>query len=66
MSKVYDYYNEKSIFDEMPSMNEVEYELSIEKDLQKAEEILRKIESDSNPAYIKKLVDKYFKIKEGK
>ena len=44
-------------------MNEVEHELNAEKNLKKAEDLLRQIESNSNPAYIKELVDKYFENK---
>jgi hypothetical protein len=64
MSKVFDHMNDKAMFDVVPTMSEVEYELSVEKDLKEAEDLLRKIESNSNPAYIKELVDKYFENKE--
>lgn len=64
MSKVFDHMNDKAMFDVVPTMSEVEYELSVEKDLKKAEDLLRKIEVNSNPAYIKELVDKYFENKE--
>jgi hypothetical protein len=56
--------NDKAMFDVVPTMGEVEYELSVEKDLKEAEDLLRKIEANSNPAYIKGLVDEYFKNKE--
>ena len=64
MSKVFDHMNDKTMFDVVPTMGEVEYELSVEKDLKEAEDLLKKIEANSNPAYIKELVDKYFKNKE--
>ena len=63
MSKVYDYYKDKAIEDAIPTMNEVEHELNAEKNLKKAEDLLKQIESNSNPAYIKELVDKYFENK---
>jgi len=64
MSKVYDHMTDKAMYDAIPTMGEVEYELSVEKELKEAEDLLKKIESNSNPAYIKKLVDKYFENKE--
>ena len=63
MSKVYNYYKDKIMQDSIPTMNEVEHELNAEKNLKKAEDLLKQIESNSNPAYIKELVDKYFENK---
>ena len=63
MSKVYNYYKDKIMQDTIPTMNEVEHELNAEKNLKKAEDLLKQIESNSNPAYIKELVDKYFENK---
>ena len=61
MSKVYEHYRDNIFNEAVPSMDEVDYEIEIAKKLKKAEDLLRIIEENSNPAYLKKLVDKYFK-----
>ena len=64
MSKIYNHYRDDIFHESMPSMDELEHEIEIAKKLKKAEDLLKKIEINSNPAYLKGLVDKYFKEEE--
>ena len=66
MSKVYEYFKEKSMYEAVPTMNEVENDIlqakleESEEKRKRAEVVLRCVAKDSNPTYLKTLVDQYF------
>ena len=66
MSKVYEYFKEKSMYEAVPTMNEVEHDIlqakleESEEKRKRAEVVLRCVAKDSNPTYLKTLVDQYF------
>ena len=66
MSKVYEYFKDKVMQDAIPTMNEIDSQIESANKLEKAERILKTIQKDSNPTYLKKLVDEYFVDEEAK
>ena len=70
MSKVFEHFKEKAMYEATPSMDEAEYDIlqaklkASEKKRARAEVVLRCVAKDSNPSYLKKLVDEYFVDKE--
>ena len=70
MSKVFEHFKDKAMYAAVPSMDEAEHDIlqakleQSEKKRKRAEVVLRCVAKDSNPSYLKKLVDEYFVDKE--
>ena len=70
MSKVFEHFKDKAMYEAVPTMDEAEHDIlhakleQSEKKRKRAEVVLRCVAKDSNPSYLKKLVDEYFVDKE--